>query len=123
MDEATARRGTRAYLSGAAAEDCVARHYTERGHPVRDRRWRGESGEIDLVTEDAGGLIFVEVKRARSFAEAALRLSPRQAARIVATATEYLAGMPGGDLTPVRFDLALVDAHGRVELVDNAFGA
>jgi len=123
MVEARVRRGERACLSGAAAEDSVARHYLGSGYTVRDRRWRGESGEIDLVTDDGEGLVFIEVKRARSFSDAALRLSAHQIARVVSAAREYLAAMPRGELTPVRFDLALVDGRGSVEVVENAFGA
>lgn len=117
------RRGARAHHSGAAAEECVARHYAGAGCPVADRRWRGEGGEIDLVTRDGDSLVFVEVKRARTLSEAACRLTAGQIERVVAAASEYLGRMPMGQLTPVRFDLALVDGSGRVEVVENAFGA
>jgi len=114
-------RGETAYHTGAAAEAIVARHYERAGHPVRDRRWRGLGGEIDLVTQDGEGLIFVEVKKARSFARAAERISRRQIERIFAAATEYVGCMPAGSLTDIRFDLALVDGVGRVEILENAF--
>ena len=117
------RRGERAHLGGAAAEDSVARHYARRGREIAERRWRGTGGEIDLVACDGDGLIFVEVKRARTTSEAACRLTERQIARIVSAASEYLGRMPLGQLTPVRFDLALVDGAGHVEVVENAFGA
>lgn len=116
-------KGQRADLSGRAAEASVERHYERSGHRVAVRRWRGASGEVDLVTRDGDGLVFVEVKKARSFAEAAERLSRRQIERIVGAASEYLASMPLGQLTPVRFDLALVDGAGRVEVLENAFSA
>jgi len=121
--ESRRRRGARAHHSGAAAEESVARHYARAGREVAARRWRGEGGEIDLVTRDGEGLIFVEIKRARSFSEAACRLTARQIARIIAAGTEYLGSMPLGQGTPVRFDLALVDGAGRVEVIENAFGA
>ncbi|MHA6345847.1 YraN family protein [Roseivivax sp. CAU 1761] len=114
--------GGRAELSGRAAEAAVAAEYARRGHPVAARRWRGAGGEIDLVVSDGDGLIFVEVKRAASFARAAERLSDRQMRRLGAAAAEYLAGMPRGALTPARFDAALVDGQGAVRLVENAFG-
>jgi len=117
------RRGARAHLSGQAAEESVERRYARAGHALAARRWRGQGGEIDLVMREGDGLVFVEVKQARSFAEAAERLSRRQIQRIVAAASEFLAAMPQGQLTPVRFDLALVDAAGRVELREGAFTA
>ena len=38
-------------------------------------------------------------------------------------ATEFLAGEPKGQLTDVRFDVALVDDKGRIEVLENAFAA
>jgi putative endonuclease len=44
-------------------------------------------------------------------------------ARICTAASEYLAQEPLGQLTPVRFDVALVDGAGRIEILENAFAA
>jgi putative endonuclease len=112
--------GALAWHSGYAAEEIVARDYARRGHRTADRRWRGTGGEIDLIAEDGAGLIFIEVKKARTHAEAAERLSRRQIDRIHASAAEYLGRMPRGQLTDCRFDVALVDAGGRVEIIENA---
>ncbi|MEM9247720.1 MAG: YraN family protein [Pseudomonadota bacterium] len=112
-----------AFHAGSAAEDCVARHYADAGLCIAERRWRGTCGEIDLVAEEGDGFVFVEVKRARSFAEAAERVTSRQMQRIMNTALEYIARRPSGLDTPMRFDVALVDGMGRVEVVENAFGA
>ncbi len=114
--------GARSYRAGAAAEAAVARHYRDRGCTVAAARWRGTGGELDLVLRDGAGLIFVEVKKSRSFAAAAARLTPRQIARITDTASEFLGGEPAGQDTPARFDVALLDAQGRVEIVENALG-
>ncbi|MEM1432139.1 MAG: YraN family protein [Pseudomonadota bacterium] len=114
-------RGARSHRAGGAAEESVARHYSAAGLGVADRRWRGQSGEIDLVTQDGDGLVFVEVKQARSFAQAAERVTQRQIARITAAASEYLARMPLGQATPVRFDVALVNGTGEVQVLENAF--
>lgn len=120
---ARAARGARNALGGRAAESAVARHYQDRGLPVATTRWRGAAGEIDLVARDGDGLIFVEVKQGRDFDRAAEHLSGRQIGRICAAASEYLARMPLGQLTNVRFDLALVDGQGRIEIRENAFMA
>ncbi|MBI1417732.1 MAG: hypothetical protein GC146_10965 [Limimaricola sp.] len=109
------------YQSGLAAEEVVAAAYARAGCPVLRRRWRGPGGEIDLIARDGDGLIFVEVKAARSFDTAAQRIGPRQQARIMASAAAFLEGEPRGQLTDVRFDVALVDRRGAVRLVRNAF--
>jgi putative endonuclease len=114
--------GHRAHLAGHAAEAAVLRSYHARGAGVVARRWRGQGGEIDLVLRDGADLVFVEVKQARSFARAAERLTPRQVARIMSAASEFLGTQPEGQATAVRFDLATVDATGRAEIREAAFG-
>jgi putative endonuclease len=64
-------------------------------------------------------LVFVEVKRARSFAVAAERVTQRQLARIIATASEFVATEPAGQDSEMRFDAALVDEIGRIEIREN----
>jgi|SRR6056297_320948 len=115
-------RGLRAWLSGQAAEDSVARHYEARGVRVLARRWRGESGEIDLVLRAPDTYVFCEVKRAASFDAALARLRRGQLERIYHAASEYLGLTPEGQLAPVRFDVAAVDATGAVNLLEAAFG-
>lgn len=114
-------RGLAAYASGLAGEEAVVRHFAKRGHDLVARRWRGSGGEIDLVFRDGEGLIFVEVKQAKHHAWAAERVSDAQVQRIFATGTEFCDTQPRGQWTDVRYDLALVDAMGRVEVIENAF--
>jgi putative endonuclease len=120
---ARAQRGAANYHAGLAAEDAVAADYQRRGRHLARRRWRGPSGEIDLILREGDRVVFVEVKKARSFDQAAWRLSRAQADRIILAAQEFLAGEPRGQLTDIRFDLALVDGIGRVEIRENAIWA
>ncbi|GGD44972.1 YraN family protein [Sinisalibacter lacisalsi] len=113
--------GMVSYLAGMAAEDAVAADYARRGHAVAARRWRGSRGELDLVLRDGAGLIVVEVKKARDFARAADRLTRAQMSRIAGAVSEFVAAEPRGQLTDVRFDLALVDAAGRVQILENVW--
>ena len=113
--------GTTGYHAGRVAEDVVANDYERRDHGIAARRWRGKSGEIDLIARDGETVVFVEVKKSRSFATAAGRLGRRQMDRIVAAAGEFLAKEPHGQLTDVRFDLAVVNEVGAVQVIENAF--
>ena len=115
-------RGRTACLSGAAAEECVARDYERRGFTVARRRWRGGGGEIDLILRDGDALVFVEVKQSRSFERAAERLSPAQMRRICRSAEVFLGSEPTGSLTEMRFDVALMDGRGEIRVIENAFG-
>lgn len=114
--------GALAYHGGLAAEDRVAALYERGGREIAARRWRGSGGEIDIVARDGDSVIFVEVKKSRTFSAAAERLSRRQMERIYASASEFIEGEPRGQATEVRFDVALVDSVGRIDIVENAFG-
>lgn len=113
--------GQISFHAGLAAEDIVVRDYTRRNHRLAAQRWRGLSGEIDLVMRDGDAVVFVEVKKSKSFARAATRLGRSQMNRICAAASEFLAHEPRGQLTDVRFDLALVNGSGAVQVIENAF--
>ncbi|MCL1628350.1 MULTISPECIES: YraN family protein [Roseinatronobacter] len=110
----------RNHLAGLAAEDSVLRDYTAKGYRLLDRRYRGQGGEIDLVLGRGDDVIFVEVKKSKSFDAARARLGERQILRIFSAAAEFLGGQPKGQLTETRFDLALVNARGEVAIMENA---
>lgn len=114
------RRGAVAHQAGLAAEAGVARHYARSGCQIVARRWRGQAGEIDLIGRDAEGYVFVEVKAARTVAQAAERLSRRQMARLALAAEEFMGTVAGGLGQAMRFDVALVDRFGRLEVCENA---
>lgn len=109
------------YHAGLAAEDVVAAAYTSQGYQEAARRWRGQAGEIDLIMRRDAMVILIEVKKSKSFARAATRLSRRQMDRLLAAGSEFVADEPRGQLTDMRFDLALVDQTGAVDVIENAF--
>lgn len=113
-------RGQYAYLSGAAAEQAVAREYLDQGYQIVAERWRCAFGEVDLIVSRDGAFVFVEVKKSQRFESAALRITQRQSERIFAAASLFVAELPQGQLTPMRFDAALVDGIGQVEIRENA---
>ncbi|MGB0658725.1 MAG: YraN family protein [Mangrovicoccus sp.] len=108
-----------AFQAGLSAEYSVARLYETAGGSVRAHRWRGKSGEIDLITEKDGMVIFTEVKTSRTIDAALSRVTPRQMARIYSAAAEFLDGEPAGQNTLARFDVAAMDRAGQIEIVEN----
>jgi putative endonuclease len=111
--------GLTSYLAGQAAEFGVQRHYQNLGYQIESIRWRGTAGEIDLIFRRDGAVIFVEVKKSANFQRASERVSPAQLQRIHATACEFLENEPQGQMTPCRFDVALVNAQGEIDLLEN----
>ncbi len=115
--------GKTSYFAGKAAEEQVARLYCDHGHRLLSRRWRGRAGEVDLILEKDGELVFVEVKKSKSFGAALQHLTKHQIQRLLKSAEDCLGYFPRLSLTPMRFDVALVDATGRIDIVPNALQA
>lgn len=115
-------RGMAAQAAGVTAEARVAKRYIDAGCELLAQRWRGLSGEIDLILRDNSTVIFVEVKKSATIDMAAERLGRRQMDRICGAALEYCDTLPTGSLTEMRFDAALVDDAGHIAILENAFG-
>ncbi len=115
--------GAVSHHAGRVAEEAIATHYARLGAEILERRWRGSpgGGEIDLIVRDGDTVVFVEVKRAATHAGAAHRISRTQIERIHTAAGEFADALPDGLNTPMRFDAALVDDLGRIEVRENAF--
>ncbi|MFY0692334.1 MAG: YraN family protein [Paracoccaceae bacterium] len=111
------------YHAGLAAEQSVAHQYERAGYEITERRYRSAAGEIDLIARRDHNVIFIEVKKSSTHSRAAESLSRRQMNRIYASASAYLGTQPAGQHTPSRFDVALVDRTGQIEVLENAFAA
>jgi len=111
------------YHAGSVAEDSVSQTYSRQGKTFAASRWRGKGGEIDLIYRDGDAVIFIEVKKSKTHARAAEMVRPRQMQRIFNAASEFVANEPKGQLTEMRFDVALVDGTGAVEIRENALMA
>lgn len=112
---------------GKAGEELAVGRLEELGYRVLERNYRCPLGEIDLVAEDAGCLVFVEIKTRRggNTGEAKEAVDLRKQRQITKVARHYLKtrGSPG---SRARFDVVAVSldrGRERVELVRNAFEA
>ena len=108
--------------SGAIAEDLCAKLFAAAGLRVLERNWRCRHGEIDLIAEEGGTLVFAEVRlRASSgFGGAGESLTAAKRSRLIAAARLYLSRRPEA---PCRFDVFLVDGTpASVQWIRNAFG-
>lgn len=112
--------GLRNFLAGHAAENAVERLYLDKGCRLCARRWRGGGGELDLILEGDSGLVFVEVKKARTHDQAAARISKAQIQRIFTAATVFVAQKGIDPFVNMEFDVALVNEIGEIQVLENA---
>lgn len=94
---------------GRRAEDLALDYLTRQGLQLRERNYRTVHGEIDLVMEDRGALVFAEVRyRANaSFGSPAETVAARKQARLRAAAEHYLLTSRASK-TPARFDIVAI---------------
>lgn len=109
-------------LDGCKAEELCAELLQKAGLRILARNWRCRLGEIDLVAEEAGTLVFAEVRLRRDarYGGAAESITAAKRARIVAAARLFLTGRAEA---PCRFDVLLLDslAPVRLQWIRNAF--
>jgi putative endonuclease len=108
--------------AGTDAEDLALTYLQEQGLRLKARNYACRLGEIDLIMDERGTVVFVEVRQRSSdaFGGAGESITARKRAKLLATARHYLARQ--SESPPCRFDAVLVDAQGRVEWVRDAFG-
>lgn len=112
---------------GKQGEDVAARYLEKNGYSVLARNYRCKLGEIDLIADDRGTLVFVEVRSKSSedfgTAQESIRLKKQYKLRRVAWHYLKAQGKTG---TCCRFDVIAVkfDRDGvveRIEQIENAF--
>lgn len=94
---------------GRDAEDRVLSFLEQHGLRCLARNFRSRYGEIDLVMEERGTVVFVEVRyrRAGRFGGALESIDARKRARLTATAQWYLCSKRVSG--PARFDVVGVE--------------
>ena len=112
---------------GKLGEDLAVVELARRGYAITARRYRTRCGEIDIVADCCGVLVFVEVK-ARADAEfgtPAEAVTLRKQRRLTRMANDYLTRERVVD-RPCRFDVVTVMVDGPeplIEVYENAFDA
>lgn len=109
---------------GAEAERLAVAFLQRQGLRLIEANYRCRLGEIDLVCNDRGTLVFVEVRLRGSdtFGGAAASITARKQRRIVLAARHYLQQLRA--LPACRFDVVLLRGlrDNDIEWIRNAFG-
>lgn len=95
------------------------------GYRVIARRYRSRFGEIDIVADEGGTVVFVEVKTKTddSFGDPVEAVTPQKQRQIIAMGEEY-ATYRCPPNTPCRFDVVAIDRSvipARITVYKDAF--
>jgi len=113
---------------GATGEKLARNFLKKKGYRIRQTNFRCREGEIDIVAERKGYLVFVEVrtKTGSSFGSPEESVTAAKKEKLVATALSYLDShrdLP--DNWRIDFVGVELDQNGRatrIELIENAVG-
>lgn len=96
--------------TGRYGEEEAVRFLEKKGVKILARNFRDRDGEIDIIAEEDGVLVFVEVKYRRSsrYGEPEEAVTADKQRRICRTALYYLHQTGRGTQIPVRFDVISV---------------
>lgn len=116
--------GALAKAAGRSAEQAALRRYVKGGAVPLAVNWHAKKmhggGEIDLVLERDGAVIFVEVKARRTLEEAGHAITRAQMRRVRRAAEGFMCetGRWGGDM---QVDVVLCDRFGAMEKIPNVW--
>lgn len=111
---------------GQASETWAEQFLVAKGYRILDRNVRTQLGELDLVADDQGVVVFVEVKgrSTEAFGGARLAVDHRKRVKLTKLAAQYLAQRHWSEKI-CRFDVVLVQGasstQGQIEHLPNAF--
>lgn len=110
---------------GKRGEDLALKRLKKLGYKKIVRNYRCPLGEVDLIAEDSGTLVFIEIKtrRGRSTGYAKEAVDARKRRQLSKVALAYMKSNDCID-TSARFDVVAISLWGdktRIEVIKNAF--
>lgn len=110
---------------GIEGENLACVELESLGYRIVERRYRSRFGEIDIVADDQGTVVFVEVKTktSGSFGDPVEEVTPQKQRQIVSMGEEYATFRCPRE-TQCRFDVVAVDLSvmpARITVYKDAF--
>ncbi len=99
---------------GRQGEDRACRYLVEHGYDILARNFRIRSGEIDIIAQKDGYIVFVEVKSLPhgDIDTLSSELGIRKQQKIIKTAKYYLQNHRQYNYQYIRFDVLALDVAG-----------
>jgi len=111
--------------TGALGENIAADYLVDKGYTIRERNFRTREGEIDIIADRDGTLVFIEVRtrRSRSCGTPEESITEKKKERLVALAEAYMEDrddLPDAwRIDAVALELDSNDRVSRIELYEN----
>jgi len=110
---------------GKTGEDIAIAYLKSKGYKITERNYKCIYGEVDIVANDSGDIVFVEVKskRSKGFGNPAEAVNLNKQKKISKIALNYLREKQFQDCR-ARFDVVaikMLPEGDKVELIKNAF--
>jgi putative endonuclease len=108
---------------GRAGEERACQELKKNGYKIIGHNYKTKFGEIDIIAEDKGELVFIEVRtRERSnFIHPAETVTCRKQKHLLKAAEVYLKREKPTSFTGIRFDVVAITLPDKVEIIKNAF--
>jgi len=111
---------------GIGGEEKASEFLRDKGYCILDRNYRRRGGEVDIVCEKEGTVVFVEVKRRKTdlFGEPFEAVDERKRRHIARSAKRWLYEKKLLGKCDVRFDVvSITQKNGREEIahIEDAF--
>lgn len=94
--------------TGNRGEDIATEFLQRKGYTILERNWRHSRSEVDIIAEDKGMIVFVEVKTRRSqkFGHPEESVSEAKQQKLLEAADAYLESLE--DAKELRFDIVSI---------------
>ncbi|MDD5434260.1 MAG: YraN family protein [Nitrospira sp.] len=106
---------------GRHGEEMAAEYLVNQGYRVLEKNYRNHFGEIDIIAEESGTIVFIEVKlrNLNSYGSPEAAVDTWKQLRLSRTAAGYIAEKRVTE-RPCRFDVVSI-YKGKVDLIRDAF--
>jgi putative endonuclease len=109
---------------GDKGEDLAVKHLKKNGYRILARNYKAPTGEIDIIADDRGILVFIEVKTRTDdlFGKPEEAVNMKKQHKIKRTALHYMSRLKKEQ--PSRFDIVSVHIRGKarkIEHIEDAF--
>jgi putative endonuclease len=105
-------------LIGNSAEILACNHLQQQGLTLLKQNFYSRFGEIDLIMQDLGTIVFVEVKKRQISIDNAIEsITPSKQKKLILTAQYYL--LKTDKNVNCRFDVIAMDGNNNVKWLKN----